>query len=722
MDSSHDSSSSDERETSVDTNGDKKIYHRHTNEQIQRLEAYFKECPHPDDVQRRKLGEELSLRPKQIKFWFQNKRTQAKAQSEKADNTALRQENIRIKCENDAMAEAIKTVLCPPCGGPLFGREERELRLQNLRAQNAYLKRELEKLAIYRNPNGGPSVPGVGVDSLAALPGPSSHAPISDNPQVAYGTSSNQQVEPLSLVPSPYIAEDINIAQPPRPRQLQNYQSQSQMETMMLAEMAMNAVAEVTRLIQFEEPMWIKSSIDGRLVIDQDNYEKLFTKINHFKNPSARIESSKEVVVVPMDAISLVDMFLDAEKWGMMFATIVNEAKTIQVLESVDPQRQNVSKLMYEQLHILSPLVPPREFMILRTCQRVEEGLWVIADVSCHHINFEFEFTTPTCSKRPSGFLIQALPNARSKVTWMEHVEVNDKVRTHRLYRDLLCGGFGYGARRWTATLQRMCERLSLTSISVFPATDHAGVVKTIEGRRSVMKLGERMLKNFAWALKMSGKFDFSQLSETNSSGVRVSVRINEDPGQPLGLIVCAGSSLCLPVSPLQIYHFLRNVDVRHQWDVLCHGNDVSELARFVTGTNSENCVNFIQPSTTTENGDMMIIQDGFIDALGGMVVYAPVDLNTAYTIVSGNTDPSGIAVLPSGFIISRDGRPSAAELDGGPENSATILTVAFQILVCGQALTGDLRMEESTATVNTLISSTIQRIKGMLNCDEGRQ
>lgn len=79
------------------------------------------------------------------------------------------------------------------------------------------------------------------------------------------------------------------------------------------------------------------------------------------------------------------------------------------------------------------------------------------------------------------------------------------------------------------------------------------------------MNLGERMVKNFAWILKMSKKLDFSQLSETNNSGVRVSVRINTEAGQPAGLIVCAGSSLCLPVPPLQVYNFLKNVEVRHQ-------------------------------------------------------------------------------------------------------------------------------------------------------------
>lgn len=38
----------------------------------------FKECPHPDENQRMHLSRELGLEPRQIKFWFQNRRTQMK--------------------------------------------------------------------------------------------------------------------------------------------------------------------------------------------------------------------------------------------------------------------------------------------------------------------------------------------------------------------------------------------------------------------------------------------------------------------------------------------------------------------------------------------------------------------------------------------------------------------------------------------------------------------
>lgn len=83
------------------------------------------------------------------------------------------------------------------------------------------------------------------------------------------------------------------------------------MEKVMMAEAMVAAVTEVTTLIRTEESMWIKSSIDGRLVIDQKYYENMFTKLSHFKSPSTRIESSKEVTVIPMDAKNLVNMFMD---------------------------------------------------------------------------------------------------------------------------------------------------------------------------------------------------------------------------------------------------------------------------------------------------------------------------------------------------------------------------------------------------------------------------
>lgn len=40
--------------------------------------SFFKECPHPDEKQRLDLSKRLGLENKQVKFWFQNRRTQMK--------------------------------------------------------------------------------------------------------------------------------------------------------------------------------------------------------------------------------------------------------------------------------------------------------------------------------------------------------------------------------------------------------------------------------------------------------------------------------------------------------------------------------------------------------------------------------------------------------------------------------------------------------------------
>lgn len=84
-------------------------------------------------------------------------------------------------------------------------------------------------------------------------------------------------------------------------------------------------------------------------------------------------------------------------------------------------------------------------------------------------------------------------------------------------------------------------------------------VITSPQGRRSVMQLSHRMVKNFCEMLSMAGKLDFPQLSEVNNSGVRVSVRNSTEVGQPCGLIVSAATSLWLPLPPQTVFNFFRD-------------------------------------------------------------------------------------------------------------------------------------------------------------------
>ncbi|KAK2639638.1 hypothetical protein Ddye_027433 [Dipteronia dyeriana] len=121
----------------------KRPYRCHTQHQIQEMESFFKECPHPEDKQSEELSRELGLEPLQVKFWFQNKRAQMKH-----ENTKLRMENKKLRADNIRYRGALGNPSCPNCGGPTaVGKltfDEHHLILEN-----AFLREEL-LLAVVR--------------------------------------------------------------------------------------------------------------------------------------------------------------------------------------------------------------------------------------------------------------------------------------------------------------------------------------------------------------------------------------------------------------------------------------------------------------------------------------------------------------------------------------------------------------------------------------------
>ena len=93
--------------------GQKKRYRRHTMEQVQRLEDFFRICPMPDGKQKMKLSQELGLEPLQIKFWFQNRRTRMKTRYERNEVEFLRAENEKLRAENKMYKEAFDSATSP---------------------------------------------------------------------------------------------------------------------------------------------------------------------------------------------------------------------------------------------------------------------------------------------------------------------------------------------------------------------------------------------------------------------------------------------------------------------------------------------------------------------------------------------------------------------------------------------------------------------------------
>ena len=101
----------------------------------------------------------------------------------------------------------------------------------------------------------------------------------------------------------------------------------------------------------------------------------------------------------------------------------------------------------------------------------------------------------------------------------------------------------------------------------------------------------------------------------------------------------------------------------------------------------------------------MMVLQECYMDALGGMIVYSPLDMATMSIAASGEVDPLKIPILPSGFTISSD------------NSEGTLLMLAFQILNSDENSKTRSVSEIAVDRVSRLISQTVQSIKLMLNC-----
>ncbi|RWV99556.1 hypothetical protein GW17_00037530, partial [Ensete ventricosum] len=272
--------------------GKRKRHHRHTTDQIQRLEAFFKECPHPDDRQRNELGRELGLEPLQVKFWFQNKRTQIKVcllllllrvpptknlmskpyirhhrtslplfahthslascmqnQSEREENQRLKDENDRLLSENLRLKEALSGACCPNCGGPPH-LGEMSIDEQELQAENARLQDEVR-------------------------------TPHNRRPEMGRRTG-------LAL--------------------------------------AQVAAEELLAMSQLGEPIWTWGSDGFRETLNQEEYARAFPGGLGPKMAGLRTEASRETAVVRMDAGRLVDILMDvlAERMVVSFCSGVS--------------------------------------------------------------------------------------------------------------------------------------------------------------------------------------------------------------------------------------------------------------------------------------------------------------------------------------------------------------------------------------------------------------
>ncbi|MCD7458520.1 Homeobox-leucine zipper protein PROTODERMAL FACTOR 2 [Datura stramonium] len=648
---------------------------------------FYKQCPHPDDKQRKELATRLGLEPLQVKFWFQNKRTQTKAQHERTENTQLRNENDKLRAENVRYKEVLVNASCPNCGGPAalgeMSFDEHHLRMENVR-----LKEEIDRIS-------GIAAKYVGAKPVLNFPHQLA-PPEAPRPAVDLGFGPQP-----SLLGELYSAGELLRTAVP---------GLTGTEKPMVIELAVAAMEELIRMAQTGEPLWISNAENSTQTLCEEEYVQTFPRGIGPKPLALKSEASRESAVVIMNHINLVEILMDVNQWTSVFAGLVSKAMTVEVLSTgVAGNYNGALQVMTAEFQVPTPLVPTRENYFVRYCKQHADGTWAVVDVSLDNLR---PTSVSLCRRRPSGCLIQELPNGYSKVTWVEHVEVDEKA-VHNIYKPLVNSGLAFGAKRWVATLDRQCERIA-SAMAINIPTGDVGIITSPDGRKSMLKLAERMVMSFCAGVGASTTHTWTTLSGSGADDVRVMTRKSiDDPGRPPGIVLSAATSFWLPVSPMRVFDFLRNENSRSEWDILSNGGVVQEILHIANGRDPGNCVSLLRVNSGNSNqSNMLILQESTTDSTGSYVIYAPVDIVAMNLVLSGG-DPDYVALLPSGFAILPDG---STNNDGDGGNSevgsagGSLLTVAFQILV-DSVPTAKLSLG-SVATVNSLIKCTVERIK----------
>lgn len=98
-------------------------------------------------------------------------------------------------------------------------------------------------------------------------------------------------------------------------------------------------------------------------------------------------------------------------------------------------------------------------------------------------------------------------------------------------------------------------------------------VITSPEGRKSMLKLAERMVMSFCSGVGASTAHAWTTMSSTGSDDVRVMTRKSmDDPGRPPGIVLSAATSFWIPVAPKRVFDFLRDENSRSEVNIIQTG------------------------------------------------------------------------------------------------------------------------------------------------------
>ncbi|CAL5032746.1 unnamed protein product [Urochloa decumbens] len=648
---------------------------RFTVQQVQELEATFQVCTHPEPEVRQELGAKIGLQERQVKFWFQNRRSLMKLKACGNEIRDLQQENAKLHTDNIELKQLMLEPTCLKCLDPIRANQaasERQLLLN----ENARLKDELLRAK-------------ADLDSILRA----EHRPQS--------MSSEHQA-------SAYMDPAVPFTN--------NCRTSQKAKLLWLAE---RALKELVMLAKKDEPMW-QPTIDGEVLSHQHYDLHTFPGLLGLCPRGFIVEATRESDMIKCDAVDLVGLLTDVAQWSEMFSNIVSYVRSSNVISSGSSslldgliQLGLIDSAEYLQMDVefwvQSPRLPTRDVRFLRYSKMVDSRKWAVVDVSVDGSNGDEQEGSNTGYRLlPSGCLLEDMNGGFCKVTWVVHGEYLEAAVPID-FRNFVHSGKAYGACRWLRSLQRQCEYMAVLGSGHVPSSicsSSSGASISARGRLCVFGLAQRMTASFYAAVSgpvtMAATNIVDQLcvsSGTEAERLDATVRMvtwncaEVMPGEPAIMVMSATTTVRLPGTPPQrVFEYICNLQRRGEWDNFLNGGTVKEVGCVATSSRIHgNTVSVLHPTVVADerhetNSNMLILQQSSTDASGSLVVYSLVQENLMRRIMAGAEN--AVFLLPSGFAILPDGHgkahcsseSSSSSVPNDHNNGAgALLTVAFQ-------------------------------------------
>ncbi|XP_021722389.1 homeobox-leucine zipper protein PROTODERMAL FACTOR 2-like [Chenopodium quinoa] len=477
-------------------------------------------------------------------------------------------------------------------------------------------------------------------------------------------------------------------------------------------ELAEKAMDEVTKMFVGGDPLWqhdldkgmevlnmveykrkFNSNLDTTLdeiikiiavdaPLDLPNFDEIIVTSNNNNNKPSKEEDvvmqeqikslnnvhhgSREVNYVHMPAISIVEILMDVRLWSFVFSEMLSRTTVLGVLTPGTPETfDGAMQMMSAEYHAPSPLLATRQSCFARYCKELSSNTWAIVDISLGSL---MENPLMNCKRRPSGCLIQGLPDGNTQVTWIEHTEA-EIASIHPLFKSLVSSGIVFSAKQWVDTLSQQCQHLDM--LIQYSLNTLIKEVSPFRVER-LLRLAERMRREFYGATSATEGNGYKPISIKGGDDVLIKTLDSDD--QSPGLLTVTTSSW-FPFSAKKVFSFLGNEKNRTKWDALALKRASEEVFHVHSGQGPEDIVSITKMVDGKGRIDTFFLQEKHESAVASYVLFSPMT-NDSLTTLSNHGNIDEIPLLPSGFAILSNKDSSQEEEDAG-----SIVTLSFQLL-----------------------------------------